>query len=44
MAHNDSTMVANLPDPQRYTISAAPRENTLLEGIAALLSLTYLFG
>ena len=44
VAHNDSTMVAHMPDPQRYTISAAPRENTLLEGIVAILSLTYLFG
>ena len=44
MAHNDSTLVAHLPDPQRYTISAVPRENTLLEGVTAILSLTYLFG
>lgn len=43
-AQNDSLLVAHLPDPGAYTITAAPRKNTLLEGVAALISLTILFG
>jgi hypothetical protein len=43
-AHNDSALVAHLPDPLQYTITKLPRENTLLEEVAAVLSLATLFG
>lgn len=43
-AHNDSALVAHLPDPQENTITQLPRENTLLEEVVAVLSLASLFG
>jgi hypothetical protein len=43
-AHNESVLVANTPDPLHYTITKSPCENTFLEGLVALISLSTLFG